>query len=147
MHSLDVDLVYGGKARRKLHKNAISYIEKSWKQHSTKQQLYDHLPLISKTIQIRQTSHAGYYWRSKDELISDVLQWTPSHGHACIGRPVRTYLQKLSTDTGPSLEDLPEAMDDKEERWERVREIHASSMKWWWLLFLKLQCNKSVLHT
>ena len=30
-------------------------LNKSWKQHPTKQQLYRHLPPISKTIQIRQT--------------------------------------------------------------------------------------------
>ena len=24
-------------------------------------------------------------WRSKDELISDVVQWTPSHGRASVG--------------------------------------------------------------
>ena len=50
---------------------------KSWKQHPTKQQLYGHLPPISKTIQIRWTRHAGHYWRSKDELISNILWWTP----------------------------------------------------------------------
>ena len=30
----------------------------SWKQYSTKQQLYDHLPQISQTIQVRCTSYA-----------------------------------------------------------------------------------------
>ena len=54
-------------------------LNKSWKQHPTKQR-YGHLPLISKTIQIRRTRHAGHCWRSKDELISDVLQCTPSYG-------------------------------------------------------------------
>ena len=29
------------------------------------------------------------------------------------GRPARTYLQQLCTDTGYSPEDLPEAMDDR----------------------------------
>ena len=52
-------------------------LNKSWRQHPTKQQLYGHLPPISKTIEIRRTRHAGHCWRSKDELISDVLLWTP----------------------------------------------------------------------
>ena len=39
----------------------------------TKQQLYSHLPLISQTIQVGQTRHARYCWKSKDKLISDVL--------------------------------------------------------------------------
>ena len=49
-------------------------LNKSWKQHPTKQQLCSHLPPISKTIQIRLTWHAGHYWRSKDKPISDILQ-------------------------------------------------------------------------
>ena len=54
-------------------------LNKPWRQDSTKQQLYAHRPPISKTIQVRRTRHAGHCWRSKDELISDVLLWTPSH--------------------------------------------------------------------
>ena len=50
---------------------------KSWRQHPTRHQLYGHLPPITKTIQVRRTRHAGHCWRSKDELISDVLLWTP----------------------------------------------------------------------
>ena len=48
-------------------------LNKSWRQHSTKQQLYGHLPPITKTIKVRQTRHAGHCWRSWDELIRDVL--------------------------------------------------------------------------
>ena len=51
---------------------------KSWRQYSTKQQLYSHLPSITKTIQVKKKDrHAGHCWRSRDELISDVLLWTP----------------------------------------------------------------------
>ena len=50
---------------------------KSWRQHPTKHQLYGHLPSIKKTIKVRWTRHAGHCWRSRDELISDVLLWTP----------------------------------------------------------------------
>ena len=45
----------------------------SWWQHPTRHQLYGHLPPITKTMQVRRTRHAGHCWRSKDELISDVL--------------------------------------------------------------------------
>ena len=51
-------------------------LNKSWRQHPTKHQLYGYLPPIMKTIQVRRTRHAGYCWRSRDELISDVLLWT-----------------------------------------------------------------------
>ena len=48
-------------------------LNKSWRQHPTRHQLYDHLPPITKTIQVRRTRHAGHCWRSRDKLISDVL--------------------------------------------------------------------------
>ena len=47
-----------------------SILNKSWRQHPTMQQLYGHLPRITKTIQIRRTRHVGHCWRSGDELIS-----------------------------------------------------------------------------
>ena len=51
-------------------------LNKSWRQHPTKHQLYGHLAPITKTIKVRRTRHAGHCWRSRDELISDVLLWT-----------------------------------------------------------------------
>ena len=78
-------------------------LNKSWNQYPTKQQQYDHLPPISKTIQIRRTRHAEHCWRSKGELLSDVLSRTPSHGRAVVGRPAWTYLQQLCTVTGCNL--------------------------------------------
>ena len=89
-------------------------LNKSWRQNPAKQQLYGHLPRITKTIQVRRIRHAGHCCRSKDELISDVLLWTPLHGLAKAGRPPRTYIQQLCDDTGCSPEYLPEAMDDRE---------------------------------
>ena len=102
-------------------------LNKSWQQHRTKNQLYGHLPPITKTIQVRQTGHAGHCWRSKDELISDILLWTPTYGQAKAGQPARTYIQQLCEDTGCSPEDLPEVMNDGEKWQERVRDIRVSS--------------------
>ena len=100
-------------------------LNKSWQQHPTRHQLYGHLPPIMKTIQVRQTRHAGHCWKSKDELISDVLLWTSIYGQAKAGWPARTYIQQLCEDTGCNLEDLPEAMNNREKWRERVRDIHA----------------------
>ena len=86
-------------------------LNKSWRQHPTRHQLYSRLPPITKSIQVRRTRHAGHCWRSKDELISDALLWTPSYGRAKAGRPSRTYIQQLYEDTGCNPEDLPEAMN------------------------------------
>ena len=106
-------------------------LNKSWWQHPTRHQLYDHLPPITKTIQVRQTRHAGHCRTIRDELISDVLLWTPTYGRAKAGQPARTYIQQLCEDTGCSPEDLPEAMNDREKWRERVRDIRASGMTWW----------------
>ena len=70
-------------------------LNKSWRQHPTRHQLYGHLPPITKTIQVRRTRHAGHCWRSRDELISDVLLWTPTHGRAKAGRPAQTYYVRI----------------------------------------------------
>ena len=107
-------------------------LNKSWRQHPTRHQLYGHLPPITKTIQVIRTRHAGHCWRSRDELIRDVLLWTPTHGRAKAGRPARTYIQQLCEDTGCCPDDLPRAMNDREEWRERVRDIRATSATWWW---------------
>ena len=102
-------------------------LNKSWRQHPTKRQVYGHQPPIMKTIKIRQTRHVEHCWRSRDELMSDVLLWTPSHGWAKAGRLAWTYIQQFCADTRCSPEDLPEAMDDREGWRERVRDIRADS--------------------
>ena len=107
-------------------------LNKSWQQHPTRHQLYGHLPPITKTIQVRQTRHAGHCLRSSDKLISDVLLWTPTYGRAKAGRPAQTYIQQLCEDTGYSPEYLPEVMNDREKWRESVRDIHASGTTWWW---------------
>ena len=107
-------------------------LNKSWQQHPTRHQLYGHLPPITKIIQVRRTRHAGQCWRSRDELIRDLLLWIPTHGRAKAGRPARTYIQQLCEDTGCCPEDLPRAMNDREEWRERVRDIRATSTIWWW---------------
>ena len=89
----------------------IAMLNKSWQQHPTRRQLYGHLPPITKTIQARRTRHAGHCWRSKDEIVSDVLLWTPAYGQS---------------KAGCNPEDLPKAMNDRETCRERVRDIRAS---------------------
>ena len=113
-------------------------LNKFWRQHPTKRQLYGHLLPTTKTIQVRRTRHAGHCWRSRDELISDVLLWTPTYCRAKSGRPARTYILQLCGDTGCSPEDLPEAMNDREKWRERIRDIRASGTTWLLLLLLLL---------
>ena len=58
---------------KKLDGNYTRMLNKSWWQHPTRR----YLPPITKTIQVRRARHAGHCWRSKNELVSDVLLWTP----------------------------------------------------------------------
>ena len=107
-------------------------LNKFWRQHPTRHQLYGHLPPITKIIQVRRTRHAGHCWRNRDELRSDLLLLTPTYGRAKAGRPARTYIEQLCEDTGSSPEDLPEPKNDREKWREKVRDIWASGTTWWW---------------
>ena len=113
MHHMVADKTY--RIEKKLDRNCTRMLQtilnKSCRQHPMKQ-LYGYLSPISKTIQVRQTRHAGHCWRSKDELISDIFQWTTTHGHATADQP-KTYLQQHRTDTERSLANLPGVMDDR----------------------------------
>ena len=65
------------------------------------------------------------------DIVAGVLQGdtlTPPYGRAKAGRPSRTHIQQLCTDTGSSLGDLPGAMDDRDGWRERAWKIRASSV-------------------
>ena len=99
----------------------------SWQRHPTKDYLYGQLSPISHTIRERRTRFAGHCWRSKTEIVSDVLLWTPKHGHTSSGHPQTTYIQQLSMDCGCQPEDLPNLMDDRNDWRARVMNIRATS--------------------
>ena len=122
-----------------------STLNKSWRQHPTKHKLYGHLLPITKTIKVRRTRNAGHCWRSRDELISDVLRWTPTYGRAKAGRPARTYIQQICKDTGPSPGHLPEAINDWKKWRERVRDIRDGGTAWWWWCESK-NCYKIIVN-
>ena len=102
MHYLDANKTAGEKARQQLHKNAASNLE----------QVLEAIPQKTPTIRPPTSHHENY--PSRDELISDVLLWTPTYNRAKAGRPARTNIQQLCEDMGCSPENLPEAMNDRE---------------------------------
>ena len=94
------------------------------------------LPLISKTIQVKQTRHAGYCWRTKDKLPTDILLETPTYRHVSVGQLARTYSHQVDRNRGCSLGELPRAVDDRNRRRERERERERElgksvSATWW----------------
>ena len=117
-------------------------LNSSWRQHTTRQQLYGHLTPITKNIKVWRTRHAGHCRRCKDELISNIHPWTSFHGRARAGRPGRTCIQLLCAVTGYGIEDLPGEMKDRGGWRERVREIRAGGATgWWWRLLRILNLN------
>ena len=118
--------------KKKLEGNYIRMLRaifnKSWRQHPKKQ----------KTIQVRRIRHAGHCWRSKDELISDVRLWTPSHGRSKSGRQLEpTY------NSSEAILDVPTGNDGRERR-VRVRDIRADGMIWWcWWSFMYIIISRS----
>ena len=95
-------------------KDAAFCLNKSWKQHPTKLQMYSYLPPISQIIKVRCTRHAGYCCRSKDKLVSEVLLWTLTHGHTCVDWPAKIYIHQLYADIGC-----------------QVKGIFAINITWW----------------
>ena len=131
---MNANETYGEKAQRQLHKNAASNIEQLLEAALHKIAAVQLLTPITKTIKVRQTRHAGHSWRSKDELISDVLLWTTSHGWVKAGWPAITYIQQLCAVTGCSPEVLPEAMNDREGWREKVSNICADCTTLRWMI-------------
>ena len=60
---VDTTLLPKRRLEKKLHGNYTrmlrAILNKSWRQHPTRHQLYGHLPPITITIQVRRTRHAG----------------------------------------------------------------------------------------
>ena len=100
-------------------------LNKSSKQHATNLYLYGHFPLISQTIQAKR---AGHCWESKDELIIDILPWTPTEEHTSVGRAAKIYIHQLCANIGYCLNDCPRAMSEREGWRERAKEIRAVGM-------------------
>ena len=100
------------------------------KQHPTKQQPYDNLLPILPTIQVRRKRHVEHYWRSENELISDVFRWTSTKGHTSFDQLAKTYIDQLCVEAGCYQEDFIRAMADRTDDivcvcvcvWERERE-------------------------
>ena len=126
---LSCQILFMYKAWRQLHKNAASNIKQE--PETTPNKAADVWPPTTHHENFPSETNQTC-WRSRDELINDVLLWTPSHGRAKAERPARNYIQQLCDDTGCSPGDLPEAMNDREGWRERVRDIRADGTTWWW---------------
>ena len=96
-----------------------------WSTHPIKEHLYGNLTQITSVIKERRTRFAGHCYRSKDEVVNDLILWTPKHGNAKVGRPSKTYTKQLTEDADYQLGDLPRAMEDREYWTGRVNMVRA----------------------
>ncbi len=82
-----------------------------WRSHPSLLQIYNGLPRISNVLTSRMLAFAGHCFRSKHEVISDLLLWCP------VGPKrsrKRTYLDTLKRETGLETIELGTAMADRE---------------------------------
>ena len=117
---------------QQMPKDSASNTEHDLEEAHKKQQLYGHLPTITKIIQFIRTRHSGHAGEVGMNFQMTYSCELPLHGRAKVGRPDRTYTQQLYADTGCSLENLTGTMDDIDGWQERVREIRARGLTWWW---------------
>ena len=74
--------------------------------------LYAGLPRVSTIIRERHLRFSGHCWRSRNEVVSDLVLWEPKHGKRSVGGHAHTF-DLLEVDTGVSRDCLPAAMDDR----------------------------------
>ena len=79
----------GGNYTRKLR----AILSKSWKQHNTKQQLYEHLPTISIT-KYDKTFRTLLVERGRTHKVT-FFYGLPTYRRASAGRPARTYFTSV----------------------------------------------------
>ena len=66
--------------KKKLDGNYIrmlrAILNKSWRQHPTRHQLYGRLPPITKTIQVRRTRYAAHCWRNTETRTNSSIMYS-----------------------------------------------------------------------
>ena len=113
LHYLDANETNGEKATWGLHKNTKCCFEQLLEAAPNKTSTH-----TSCLTQVRRKRYVDHCKRSKAELITDVLLWTPKYGCACVSQVATTYTFQFCADTGCSLQDLPRVMDNRDEWWE-----------------------------
>ena len=96
-----------------------------WNVYPSRGRLYGNLSQITSVIIERRTRFAGHCYRSKDEVVIDLILWTPKHGKAKVGRLSKTYTKQLTEDADCQLEDLSRAIEDREYWRGRVNMVRA----------------------
>ena len=113
-------------------------LNKSWRQHPTRHQLYGHLLPITKTIKLDEPDTQN---TAGEVRTHSLVMYSYGPPHMTKQKQDDQHEQQLGKDKGCSPEDLPEAINDKEKWRERVRDIRASGTIWWWWWWWWWWCN------
>ena len=90
--------------------------------------LSGNIPPLTSIICIRRTRFAGHCYLGEEEIVEDVLLWTPNHGTTKFVRPRKTYINQLCDDTGLTTEELKTAMKDRT-TWKKIVESARESIQ------------------
>ena len=72
----------------------------TWQQHFTNEVLYARLPRISTTSRERRLKFGGHCWRSKNEVVRDLVVWELKHGKRSVEGQACTFINQLEEETG-----------------------------------------------
>ena len=65
--------------------------------------MFGHLPPILESIKVGRTIYTVHCWRRNDIIKIDVLLWIPTDRNSRFGQTVKTYIHKVSGNTGCRL--------------------------------------------
>ena len=84
----------------------------TWRQRITNKVLYAGLYRIPTTIRERRLRFSGHCWRSKNEVVGDLVLWQLKRDKRIVGGQPRTFVDLLEADTWVPRDCLRAAMDD-----------------------------------
>ena len=99
------------KAGWEVHEDAVSIFEQILEAAPHKTAAIQ--PFISYLIKYKSKTNKTC-WKSRNELISDILLWTTMHEHISVGYLAKIYFHQLCAETEFCVEDLPKAINDRQ---------------------------------
>ena len=85
----------------------------TWRQHIANEVLHAGLPKIWTTVRERRLSFSGHCWRSRNEVVSNLVLWEPKHGNRSVRGQAGTFVDLLEAVTRVPRDCLPAAMDNR----------------------------------